>query len=481
MFGADIDYHAQKYLGLIPQSSQVRLNFHTADFLSMRAADFGVAFEAIIGNPPYVRHHALSPSKIQAGQSAIGPTIKLSSTASYWAYFVLHSMSFLKAGGRLGMVLPGAFLAADYAEPVRAHLRACFATVQVGFVEASMFGDAQERCMVLLADGFGGTSRGCELFLASSLRELAAYCQGKARRTATAVSLASNNWKRAFLSKEQAATYDRIAGRSDVRPLGWLAKIRIGVVTGANEFFVLEPEKARQLRLPASSLLPIVTSARDFRGLSLEPEPPGAASCPRLLAYSTNSRSGVLREYVRSRAALAVRGRLKCQKRDPWYAIEDTRASDAFLTYISHSAPRLVLNRARFTCTNAVHRLWWKRRTSKRRERFWALASLTSLCGASCELFGRSPGGGALKLEPRDAAKILLACPARIPAGLASAFRDASKAVGDADWRCAREIADDYILRRCLRIKPSAIRLLQEAHDALRRVRMRTAAPSPNR
>jgi hypothetical protein len=91
--------------------------------------------------------------------------------------------------------------------------------------------------------------------------------------------------------------------------------------------------------------------------------------------------------------------------RDPWYSVPDVQIPDFFLTYMSGREAALVRNDAGCTCTNSVHSVRLKDRD--------ALPKLldrwdSPLVRLSCEIEGHPLGGGLLKLEPREAAALLL-------------------------------------------------------------------------
>jgi len=103
-----------------------------------------------------------------------------------------------------------------------------------------------------------------------------------------------------------------------------------------------------------------------------------------------------------------VSDRTKCADRSPWYVIPEVQPPDAFLLYMALVSPRLVLNYAKAACTNAIHGLWWRQPNGQSRATAIAFAFLTTLTQLSAELEGRSYGGGVLKLEPSEAARLAL-------------------------------------------------------------------------
>ena len=193
-----------------------------------------------------------------------------------------------------------------------------------------------------------------------------------------------------------------------------------------------------------------------------------------LLSIAPGRISRALRKYLESPQGDEASKAFKCRERDPWYRITDLTVPDAFLTYVNGNAPRLVLNETGVLCTNAVHRLWWREELHFRKQKLIALSFLTSLTGLSAELSGRSYGGGALKLEPSEAGRVVLGVPSKIPPMTDSYFSKASRLLTEGNWREANALADELILRNGLGLLPRTIRDLRSARDTLLSFRLRT-------
>ncbi len=111
-----------------------------------------------------------------------------------------------------------------------------------------------------------------------------------------------------------------------------------------------------------------------------------------------------VRAYLDSSAGQAARGGYKCRHRTPWYAVPDVQVPDYILSYMSGRTANLVRNAAGVTCTNSVHavRVRDPGAAAKLLPR-WS----SPFVRLSCELEGHALGGGMLKLEPREAARVL--------------------------------------------------------------------------
>src|SRR5206468_8259796 len=104
------------------------------------------AFDAVIGNPPFVRYqHHVGTMRRASLQAALRQGVRLSGLASSWAALLVHAGAFLKPNGRLAMVMPAELLTVGYAEPVRRWLRRRFANVNLVLFERLQFAEALEN------------------------------------------------------------------------------------------------------------------------------------------------------------------------------------------------------------------------------------------------------------------------------------------------------------------------------------------------
>jgi adenine-specific DNA-methyltransferase len=138
---------------------------HAAGFGSRIRADnfFDVppvpVFDAVIGNPPYVRYqHFSGDARAKGLQAALAQGMRLTGLANSWAAFTIHAAQFLKPDGRLGLVLPAELLSVNYAAQVRRFLLRRFQAVRLVMFEELVFPDVLEEVVLLLAEGSGGAA-----------------------------------------------------------------------------------------------------------------------------------------------------------------------------------------------------------------------------------------------------------------------------------------------------------------------------------
>lgn len=444
-----------------------------ADLLSLDAKRFGGGFNAILGNPPYIRHHLLSADLVARGRSgAKGLGIELNGRSDAWAYFCAHLVTFLDTGGRLALVLPGSVLQADYARPLLNALAADKGEVQLIRVSERLFPGVKERTVLLLIDR-GKPSGGRVIYrrianLDGLKRALQRESQrGRTKRTGKKDGAHGLPWR---MTAAEAAVWDEICASEHVSSLGTLTKVRIGVVTGANRFFIRSQAEVDALGSTVRSV-PIVSRGAwlgvarwtsDAQG-EVAKEPSRLVLFPRSEGRLTVA---ARRELMRAETE-KISKRSHCERRSPWYSITDTAAPELFLSYMGSQPWWLVVNDAEATCSNTVHRVWIKPEAKLSRESV-AAASWTTLFRLSAELQGRSYGGGVLKLEPGGAMRMCL--PTLSAPGL---LDDIEETFHHKGREAARSLADQHLLVEGLGAAKPELEILKKAADRLEALRRR--------
>lgn len=350
-------------------------------------------FDAVIGNPPYIRYHYFAgDARSQGLKRAEAEGVRLSSLTSSWAPFVVHASTFLASGGRLALLLPAELLTTDYAKPVRDYLLRRFASVDVVAFEQRVFPGAMVDTVLLLAEGQGpGHYRVHRLHGSDEL--VGFELKGPPLKE-------SSKWTQGLLDDRAADAFARAA--EAMIPLGHLATVDIGLVTGANSFFVLSEGDVRSHGLSRATLKPLIAKGHHIPGYRVSSDHWDAlrARGEPVWLFTPRARSGRAGQYIDQGEALGVHEAYKCRVRTPWWRLKLLEAPDLILSYMSNRAPRLVANSAGVLTTNLLHNVRLMIDVSAE---VMALAWPNSATLLSAELAGRAYGGGVLKLETKEA------------------------------------------------------------------------------
>lgn len=383
---------------------------HHADFFTW-VGQSNERFDCAAGNPPFIRYQRFNG---RARKAAIAHCAKhgarFSSLSSSWAPFVVAAATMLKPGGRMAFVVPAELGHATYARTVIRYLLGHFDLVQVIAIRDKIFPHLSEDCWLLYCEGYGGQTES----IVFSVLDRFAWMEHPPRR---GVRVTQRQWEqfncrlRPFVLPSRVLdVYESLRDSPGSKPLGALAKVGIGYVSGANEFFHLRPSLAAAMDIPRRFLTPSVRNGRTLRN--------SAITAKTVEGWEQNDepafllrirRSDVLpagvQRYLESGDGATARQTYKCRNRKPWYVVPDVHVPDAFLSYMSGTTPSLVRNDAGCVATNSVHVVMLKADVSIRSMQQMWKQPLTEL---SCEIEGHPLGGGMLKLEPREAARVVL-------------------------------------------------------------------------
>lgn len=112
-----------------------------------------------------------------------------------------------------------------------------------------------------------------------------------------------------------------------------------------------------------------------------------------------------VRRYLDSAAGVEAKEAYKCRVRDPWWWVPDVRVPDGFLTVMSGDTPQIIRNEVGCAATNSLHVVRMREGESFQAMQAGFASALTRL---SCEIEGHPLGGGLLKIEPREAQRVLV-------------------------------------------------------------------------
>ncbi len=200
-------------------------------------------FDAVVGNPPYVRQEALSGFKDYLAQRYEA----YDGVADLFAYFMEKSVGLLREGGRFSFIVSSSFLRTTYGEALRRTLKKQAAVLRiVDFGGLAVFENAKDTyvCIPLLAKAKQPTrlevSRIPSLDFSSLEDSVIDH-----RFTILQERLTENAWS--LKSDGEAAVFEKVMKAG--KPLGEYVdrKFFRGLLTGLNEAFELNQEQRDEL------------------------------------------------------------------------------------------------------------------------------------------------------------------------------------------------------------------------------------------
>ncbi|MEZ5587762.1 MAG: N-6 DNA methylase [Sedimenticolaceae bacterium] len=200
-------------------------------------------FDAVVGNPPYVRYQNFSGmARTRSLEAALAQGVRLSGLASSWAAFVIKAALHVAPKGRLALVLPAELLTVNYAQEVRRFLLRRFERVRLIMFEERVFPGVLEEVVLLLAEGTGGAN--ClEIYQTRDVRSL---CSVDTAIWTSHSPSGDDKWTHALVERNALDIYETVTTTQFEQLDDW-GGAYLGAVTATTSIF-----RQPQLRSPSS-------------------------------------------------------------------------------------------------------------------------------------------------------------------------------------------------------------------------------------
>jgi adenine-specific DNA-methyltransferase len=368
-------------------------------------------FDAIIGNPPFVRYQNF-PEEQRKPAFQIMKTADMnpSRLTNTWVPFLVAASFLLTENGRLAMVIPAELLQVNYAAELRLFLSNYFNKLTIITFRKLIFEGIQQEVVLLLAEGNNGESTGIRTIELNSIDDLASYEHTDfATAELKPMDHSAEKWTQYFLDTEEITLLRELKKNNKLTEAGKVIGVDVGVVTGQNQFFVLSEEQVNNVSLKRYSRR-IVSRSGHLKGAIFSEDDWQSNVENNLPAYlldlpkkDFDELPKAAQDYIKTGEEAEFHTGFKCRIRPRWYIVPSVWTPDAFMLRQVHGYPKLIVNQAGATCTDTIHRV---KLLNGMRAEVIAAAFLNSLTFAFSEVMGRSYGGGVLELEPNEAEKL---------------------------------------------------------------------------
>jgi adenine-specific DNA-methyltransferase len=412
-----VSAEAQKARQRATALSDVSVTVHPSDFLQWARTqlDVGPAFDAVIGNPPFIRYQYLDAT-MQNRAEAIFAHLSLEFTrhTNAWVPFVVASLALLRPGGRLAMVVPAELLHVLHACSLRRYLGEQCSRILVLDLDAIWFKETLQGVVLLLAQKREAAQTRAEVsIMPFRQREPLEQTPEDFFRQADffAASSLNGKWMLGLLTRGERALLERFAHHPKIRPFCDLASVDVGIVTGANKFFLV-PDSVIHTYGLEDYAQPMFGRSEHVRGVIYDckhHQANRAQGLPANFVWLGDCPLSDLpegaRRYVVEGERQGLPGRYKCRIRSPWYNVPSVYVAPVAMLKRAHHFPRLILNTAKACTTDTAYRI-----VPHRDVKATGLVSsfVNSLTALTAELEGRHYGGGVLELVPSEIERLLL-------------------------------------------------------------------------
>lgn len=364
-------------------------------------------FDAVICNPPYMRHHLLHQEEKRRLTAHYGTRFRvgLSSLSTNYVYFFLEALERLREGGLLVFITPADFLDTRFGEGLKKALATHTTIDEILLFDRDelAFAGVLTTSAITVARKRPPTGRHMVRFHEGTLDDKSVVRRNGNERAVSDLE-ATARWT-TYFGEREAHLSELTKNRPKV--LSDYIRVRRGMATGSNEFFVLSQSVVDEWGIEKEYLLPVVASARDLPDSDLTVQAWEALRDRGRPCWvlSVNEPIESLKgtnvfRYLEHGVKQGVHQRFNCRTRNPWYKPENVEPPDIIITYMNRGRTRFVRNSAGCRVMSVFLNGFLVDPTVDVQSLLNALNSPET--SALIEQLGRTYGGGLGKIEPRE-------------------------------------------------------------------------------
>jgi adenine-specific DNA-methyltransferase len=462
--------------------SCISVEVHCSNFLEwyLSQAESAPKYNAIVGNPPFIRYQYMSKEDQNLAEIIFKKHgLKFTKHTNIWVPFIVASISLLSAGGRIAMIIPSEILHVLHAQSLRTYLGEQCDQISIIDPTEIWFGNTLQGVVMLCATkkqnskkrsrGLGIIPVQGEAFLdikPSKLLSSTNYLNGKT---------VEGKWTHALLTAPEYDLYHFLKSEAQVSTFRDVAKVDVGIVTGANKFFLVDDETVEKYGLQQwahpmfgrSEHCPGIIYDQSQHSRNAEIGKPSNFVWFDDVELSELPRGA--QEYIQLGEAENLHTRYKCRIRKPWYRVPSVSATEIGMLKRCHNIPRLIHNTVGAYTTDTAYRI---RPTGINPKRF-VYSFINSLTALSADLEGRHYGGGVLELVPSEIEKVIIP----LPKSVRPKLRQLDTAFRASSIEHVLETQDNELLG-AIGLTSAEISLLQGARERLKNRRQRNPTPT---
>lgn len=371
-------------------------------------------FDGVLGNPPFIRYQFLEKEFQEQAQLVFEQLdLKFTKHTNAWVPFLLSSLALLKQGGRMGMVIPSEICHVMHAQSLRSYLGQVCSKIVIIDPKEIWFEDTLQGAVIILAEkkqdineisqGVGIVSVSGFEFLQDDPNALFNNTVGINGETV------EGKWTKATLNIDELKLISKVISHPGIRKFKDIAKVDVGIVTGANNYFLVDNKTVKTYELERFAY-PMFGRSQHCPGIiydeqqHLENQERGLPTNFLYINKEYQEVSKSIKSYIELGETKEYNKRYKCRIRKPWFKVPSVYSTEIGMLKRCHDAPRLIHNKIGAYTTDTAYRI---SSTVTSAENL-VCSFLNPLTAITAELEGRFYGGGVLELVPSEIEKLYI-------------------------------------------------------------------------
>jgi adenine-specific DNA-methyltransferase len=382
----------------------VKLDCRHQDYLDFKEEGFSF----VVGNPPYISKKLLSNEQIAQCEKICKDAIPtFGEVKNIWPAFLIQAINCLTENGVLCFVLPSEMLQVNYTREIRKYILNKFQRIEIFAFNELIFENIEQDVIVLIGikEVNDQIERGVSFFQVDKLEDL--KIPGYIEKHTNVHRRKLDKWTNYVLEDAELNFVEEISARLAVNTVKHFTKrVEVGIVTGNNNYFILDEAKIREWRLRPYAK-PIVQRGTQIPNSLMFNKSHYKVLLNKnkkvnLICFPAKSKkrfSKSAQKYIAQGEKDKVNKSYKTKQRHEWYTVPSIWVSDGMFVKRCHLFPRVISNPAKMLVTDAMYRIQMKSEFSIRKLAFSFHNTLTFVLA---ELEGRFYGGGVLELTPNE-------------------------------------------------------------------------------
>lgn len=400
----------------VPIPKRYSFTIYEEDFVTAQVTGL---FDAVVCNPPYIRHHELTYPESIFAQYDEQFNIKLSRLSNIYILFFLKIYSVLSAQGRAALITPTEYLNSNFGTPLKRFLLEHNALDALIIFDHSelVFDDILTTGCITLLRKDRKPNEDIRVIHASNSSHLNAI---KAALNSGAKNETTLGWSMMATSPAELNPAQKWANglpekkfrsrkASRLVPMEQIAQVMRGIATGANNFFTLTKDEIQEFGIKEYAK-PCITKAHfapylDFTSADFQ-KLVESSKKTYLLDFKTRLSPEAV-NYIKRGESLGIHRRFLNSHRTPWYAMEKREPAPIYVNVFARGQFRFVLNRAKILSLTCFHYIYPKFSDLNKIKALLAYLNC-SIAHQELSMQMRKYADGLIKYEPGDIRKILV-------------------------------------------------------------------------